>query len=44
VGAVVGTVRDGKLYAMWFYGARIHYYERYVPEFQRIVESARITG
>lgn len=43
-GTVVGTVRDGKLYAVWFFGAKLHYYERYLPEFERIVASAQLNG
>jgi hypothetical protein len=41
-GTVVGTVRDGRLYAIWFEGARMHYYKRFLPEFEKIVASARV--
>jgi hypothetical protein len=29
---------------MWFYGARLHYYERYLPEFDAVVASAQLAG
>ncbi len=43
-GTAVGTVRGGKLYLLWFQGARLHYYDRYLPEFERIVASARFVA
>jgi hypothetical protein len=43
-GAFVGTVRKGRLYGAWFQGARLNYYERYLPEFDRIVASAKLVG
>jgi len=43
-GAFVGTVRNGKLYGAWFQGARLHYFERYLPEFNRLVSSAELVG
>lgn len=43
-GVFAGTVSNGKLYGAWFQGARLHYFERYLPEFDRIVASARLTG
>ncbi|MCZ7565019.1 MAG: hypothetical protein M5U08_15585 [Burkholderiales bacterium] len=43
-GVFVGTVAGGKLYGAWFQGARLHYFERYLPEFERIVASAQLTG
>lgn len=43
-GTLVGTVRDGKLYAVWFTGTRLHHYRRYLPEFERICESARVAS
>jgi len=43
-GAFVGTVRKGRLYGAWFQGARLNYYERYLPEFDRIVDSAKLVG
>ena len=43
-GVFVGTVRKGRLYGAWFQGARLNYYERYLPEFDRIVASAKLVG
>jgi len=43
-GVFVGTVRGGKLYGAWFQGAKLHYFQRYLPEFDRIVASARLVG
>jgi hypothetical protein len=43
-GVFVGTIRGGKLYVDWFQGAKLHYYERYLPEFDRMVTSARLVG
>lgn len=43
-GVFVGTVRSGKLYGAWFQGARLHYYERYLSEFDGIVTSAQLLG
>ena len=43
-GVFAGTIRNGKLYGAWFQGARIHYYQRYVPEFDRMVASAQLVG
>jgi len=43
-GVFVGTVRSGKLYGAWFQGAKLHYFQRYVAEFDRIVASARLVG
>ncbi|MCX7892244.1 MAG: hypothetical protein N2544_07765 [Burkholderiales bacterium] len=43
-GVFVGTVRGGKLYGAWFQGARLHYYERYVPEVEKMAASARLVG
>jgi hypothetical protein len=43
-GTVIGTVKDGQLYAIWFSGARQHYYKRYLPEIERIAQSTRLTG
>jgi hypothetical protein len=38
-GQVVGAVRGGRLYAVWFSGTGAHYYKRYQPEVERIVAS-----
>ena len=43
-GVFVGTIRNGKLYGAWFQGAKLHYYQRYLPEFDRIIASARLVG
>jgi hypothetical protein len=43
-GVFVGTIRGGKLYGAWFQGAKLHYYERYLPEFDRLVASAQLVG
>ncbi len=43
-GVFVGTVRNGKLYGAWFQGAKLHYFHRYLPEFDRIVASAHLVG
>jgi hypothetical protein len=43
-GVVTGAIRGGRLYAAWFQGARLHYFERYLPEFDRLVGSAQLVG
>lgn len=43
-GVFVGTVHKGKLYGAWFQGARLNYFERYLPEFDRIIASAKLVG
>lgn len=43
-GVFVGTIRAGRLYGAWFQGAKLHYFERYLPEFDRIVASAQLVG
>lgn len=43
-GVFVGTIRNGRLYGAWFQGAKLHYFARYVPEFDRIVASAQLVG
>lgn len=43
-GVFVGTIRNKKLYGAWFQGAKLHYYDRYLPEFDRIVGSAQLVG
>jgi hypothetical protein len=40
-GVAIGAVRDGKLYLLWFQGARLHYYERFLPEVERLFASVR---
>ena len=43
-GLFVGTIRNGKLYGAWFQGARLHYFYRYLPEFERMVATAQLVG
>jgi hypothetical protein len=43
-GVFAGTIRNGKLYGAWFQGAKLHYFSRYLPEFDRIVASAHLVG
>jgi hypothetical protein len=43
-GVFVGTIRGGRLYGAWFQGAKLHYFKRYLPEFDRIVASAQLVG
>jgi len=43
-GVFVGTVRNGKLYGAWFQGAKLHYFNRYLPEFDRLLASAQFVG
>jgi hypothetical protein len=43
-GVFAGTIRGGKLYGAWFQGAKLHYFERYLPEFDHIVASSRLVG
>ena len=43
-GVFVGTIRNQKLYGAWFQGAKLHYYARYLPEFDNLVASAQLVG
>ncbi len=43
-GVFVGTIRNQKLYGAWFQGAKLHYYARYLPEFDNMVASAQLVG
>jgi hypothetical protein len=43
-GVFVGTIRNQKLYGGWFQGAKLHYYARYLPEFDQMVASAQLVG
>lgn len=43
-GVFVGTIRNKKLYGAWFQGAKLHYFDRYLPEFDQMVASARLVG
>lgn len=44
LGIFVGTIRNKKLYGAWFQGTRLYYFERYRPEFDRLVKSAHLVG
>lgn len=41
-GFAMGAVRDGELYLVLYLAARIHYYEAYLADVQRILESAHL--
>jgi hypothetical protein len=41
-GRAVGAIIDGRLYLALFDAARMHYFNAALPEFERIVESARL--
>jgi len=43
-GRAVGAVINGRLYMILFDAARMHYFQAGVPEFERIVDSARLRG
>ena len=43
-GVFVGTIRNQKLYGAWFQGAKLNYFYRYLPEFDRMVASAELVG
>jgi hypothetical protein len=43
-GVFVGTIRNGRLYGAWFQGAKLHYFKRYLPEFDHLVASAQLVG
>jgi hypothetical protein len=43
-GVFVGTIRNEKLYGAWFQGAKLHYYARYLPEFDALVASVQLVG
>jgi len=42
--AIAGAISGGKLYLLVYRGARLHYFTKYLPEFERIVASARLPG
>jgi hypothetical protein len=44
VGRAVGTVRDGRLYLIWFEGTKLHHFRRYEADFDRLVASTRLVG
>lgn len=43
-GRAVGAIIEGRFYLALFDAARMHYFEAGLPEFERIVESARLRG
>lgn len=43
-GVFVGTIRNKRLYGMWFQGAKLHYSARYLPEFERLTQSVKFSG
>lgn len=43
-GRAVGAVINGRFYLALFDAARMHYFDAGLPEFERIVESARLRG
>lgn len=43
-GRAVGAIVAGRLYLALFDAARMHYFDAGLPEFERIVESARLAG
>lgn len=43
-GLFVATVRGGRLYGLWFFGAGSHYFDRYLSEFKQLADSAKIVG
>jgi len=42
--AIAGAVSGGKLYLLVYRGTRLHYFPKYLPDFERIVASARLPG
>ena len=41
---VAGAISGDRLYLLVYRGARLHYFPKYLPEFERIVGSARLPG
>jgi len=41
--SAVGTVRDGKLYLIAFQGTKLYHYGKYLPEFEQIISTARLS-
>ena len=39
----VGVVRDGRLYLVLYQGTKIYYYDKYLPDFERIADSIQFT-
>jgi hypothetical protein len=42
--AVAGAISGGKLYLLVYRGTRLHYFPKHLPDFERIVASARLPG
>lgn len=38
--SAVGAIKEGKLYLIAFQGSRLYHYPKYLPEFEKIVDSA----
>jgi hypothetical protein len=41
-GIAVGTIHKGKLYLLFYHGARIHYFGKNLPEVEEIIRSAKL--
>lgn len=41
-GIAVGTVHDGRLYLIFYHGARIHFFRKNLPEVEAIIRSAKL--
>ena len=41
-GIAAGTVHDGKLYLIFYHGARIHFFGKNLPEVEEIIRSAKL--
>lgn len=41
-GIATGTIHGGKLYLVFYHGARIHYFGKNLPEVEAIIRSARL--
>ena len=41
-GVAAGTVHNGRLYLIYFHGARMHYFPKRAQEVERVIASARI--
>jgi hypothetical protein len=40
----IGAMKDGKLYLVSYQGTRLYHYGRYLPEFERMLETLRFVG
>jgi hypothetical protein len=41
--SAAGTIVDGKLYLIAFQGDKLYHYQRYLPEFEKIIASATLS-